>query len=143
MRIGPVLAILIWASSTGVSGCSDDGTSPTAVDPSATAGSTSPRDRASEPPASESADVPLVVTITVQGETLTPQAKQLELQVGDPLTLNIASDRAGELHVHSAPEQTLSFPPGKSTLRLTIDRPGQVDVEEHESGELLLRLLVQ
>jgi hypothetical protein len=45
--------------------------------------------------------------------------------------------------VHSNPEQELAFRSGDNELRLTFDKPGQVDVEEHESGALILRVLVK
>jgi hypothetical protein len=47
--------------------------------------------------------------------------------------VTVDSDRAGELHVHSSPEQVLAFPAGRSTQDLVIDAPGSVQVEDHES----------
>jgi hypothetical protein len=70
-------------------------------------------------------------------------AKTVELGVGETLALNITSDRVGELHVHSTPEKQLNFEPGKQRLELKFDQPGSVDIEEHESGVLILRVLVK
>ena len=42
-----------------------------------------------------------------------------------------------------SPEQVLEVKKGESTLTLVIDRPGLVDIEEHESGMVLLQLEVR
>jgi hypothetical protein len=56
--------------------------------------------------------------------------------------LHITADRAGELHVHSTPEQELEFDEGESHVELTFDHPGVVEVEDHESGKVILQLQV-
>src|ERR671921_229522 len=63
--------------------------------------------------------------------------------VGQRLTITVQSNRAGELHVHSDPEHTFEFGAGTETFRLTVDTPGSVDIEEHESDALVARLLVR
>ncbi len=40
--------------------------------------------------------------------------------------------------MHSSPEKTIAFESGKSVLTLVIDNPGIVDVEEHETGSIVL-----
>jgi hypothetical protein len=55
----------------------------------------------------------------------------------------VTSDEAGELHVHSDPEQTLSYDEGTTTLELTVDQPGVVEVERHEPEALVLQLEVR
>ena len=40
-------------------------------------------------------------------------------------------------------EQMIEVAPGESTVRLTVDTPGVVDVEEHESGIVVLQLEVR
>lgn len=81
--------------------------------------------------------------ITFQGDTASPNGERIDLGVGEELTLRIDSDRAGELHVHSTPEQQIEFPAGQSEEKLVIDQPGVVDVEDHESGMVLLQLEVR
>jgi len=80
--------------------------------------------------------------VEVDGDTITPTNEQLEIGVGDTVTLHVTSDRAGELHVHSSPEQELEFEKGETDLPITLDKPGSVDVEEHESETLVARILV-
>jgi hypothetical protein len=133
-----------------LSGCGDDPAEPTEAgtsespSPSATTSqepspSTSPKPR---PKPAESADE-LSVDVTVQGDQVSPNAEVLEVEVGEPITLQITSDRPGELHIHSSPEQYVQFGPGRSTERFTVERPGSVEVEEHESGAQILRVLAQ
>jgi len=80
--------------------------------------------------------------LTFKGDDVSPNGERIELGVGETLTLRISSDRPGELHVHSTPEREIAFPAGKSERKLTIEQPGIVDVEEHESGKVLLQLQV-
>ncbi len=82
------------------------------------------------------------VDVSVDGDTISPTNKQLEIGVGDTVTLHVTADRAGELHVHSSPEQELEFEEGETDLPITLDKPGSVDVEEHTSETLVLRILV-
>lgn len=81
--------------------------------------------------------------ITFKGGTASPNGERVEIGVGETLTLRIDSDRAGELHVHSTPEQEIAFPSGQSERKLTIEQPGVVDVEDHASGMVLLQLEVR
>ena len=45
--------------------------------------------------------------------------------------------------MHATPEQYQEFDEGRSTVEMAFDKPGAVDVEEHESGALVLRVLVK
>ena len=80
------------------------------------------------------------VDVTIKGDTVSPQAEQLQVGVGDKITLQVTSDRDGEIHVHSSPEHEFEVKPGRNTFSFTLDQPGQVDVEEHESDTLVLRI---
>lgn len=83
------------------------------------------------------------VEIEIEGDRIEPNGKRLKVAVGETVLLDVESDRAAQLHVHSSPEQVLEIEPGESTLELAIDRPGLVDVEEHETGLVLLQLEVR
>ena len=132
-------------------GCGDDeepGSGATSTPTPSETASETPSDTASEPAGeSESAspdeEAARTVDVTIQGDDASPMAQQVELAVGEELVLDVTSDRAGELHVHSNPEQEPAFEEGRTRVVLTFDKPGQVDVEEHESGALILRVLVK
>ena len=83
------------------------------------------------------------VEIEIEGSSVEPNGRRVRVDAGVPVRLEIESDRAGELHVHSTPEQTIGFPRGKSVREITVDTPGVVDVEEHESDKVLLQLEVR
>ena len=81
--------------------------------------------------------------IAIAGGKVSPVAKQVEVGVGDTITFDITSDRDGALHVHSSPEHEFEISPGRTTEKVTLDKPGVVDVEEHVSDTLVLRITVQ
>ena len=143
---------LVAAAATAVlalAGCGDDDTdtSVTATPPSSPSSSPS-ESKKDEPKTSDETSAPpsvdeVEVDVSIVGDDVTPVAQEVNLAVGETLLLNVNSDRAGELHVHSSPEQMLPFEAGSSTVDVTIDKPGSVDIEEHESGQLLVRVLVK
>ncbi|GAA1740064.1 hypothetical protein GCM10009710_20430 [Aeromicrobium alkaliterrae] len=60
------------------------------------------------------------------------------------MTLVVTSEITDEVHVHSDPEVSIDVTPGQTVERtFTIDRPGQVAVESHETGATILQLVVQ
>lgn len=93
-----------------------------------------------EPAGSESA---VEIEIEVAGDRVEPKGRVVTVQAGVPILLVVTSDRPAELHVHSSPEQVIEVSPGEQRTRLSIDRPGVVDVEEHDTGVVVLRLEVR
>lgn len=83
------------------------------------------------------------IEIEIEGDRIEPNGKRVSLEAGERILLEIESDRAGELHVHSTPEKEIPFKLGDSMVELKVDTPGIVDVEEHESGTVLLQLEVR
>jgi hypothetical protein len=149
-RLRRTLIALTATTALALSGCGSDepesaqstpGASPTASDSPSPSKSKKPK-RSKETTAPESVDE-VVVDVTIAGNDVTPVAQSVELAVGETLLLEVNSDRAGELHVHSSPEQFADFEAGASELDFTFDKPGSVDIEEHDSGALVVRVLVQ
>ncbi len=148
-----VLTVLALATTLTLAGCGGDSDTTTEPTPSDTALSPTPtkdgkpadsspgKDDASKTPAPAPAGP--TVQVTIKGDSVQPVGKQVDLGVGDTLTVDVDSDRAGEMHVHSTPEQTFDFKAGRSTFEITLDKPGTVDVEEHVSDTLLIRALVR
>ncbi|WP_460713354.1 hypothetical protein [Nocardioides dilutus] len=136
--------------------CGDDGEDPSAEDTATASSSPTPSETAS-PSASESAvatetpsetpspteEAGTVVVISIEGDQIKPGGDRIEVERGEVVTLKITSDRAGELHVHSKPEQYVEFEEGTSNHKLAIDAPGIVDVEDHETGFVIVQLAVQ
>ena len=105
-------------------GCGDDGGS----------GTNSP----------ESDTGPTVIDVTFEGDTVTPNGERVEVPVGEEVRLQITADEAGEIHVHSEPEQELAYEAGASTVTIEpIDRPGTVDLESHDLEKVIVQLEVR
>lgn len=105
-----------------------------------------PTQQSTTPSPSASADAnpdDEAIEIEIEGDKIEPNGKRVEVGAGEPITLDLESDRATQLHVHSSPEQVVEVSKGESTRKLTIDRPGLVDVEEHDSGLVVLQLEVR
>jgi hypothetical protein len=85
---------------------------------------------------------PTSIDITIKNGKVTPDGERVKAAVGKPITLHIDADTAGEIHVHSTPEQEIPFPKGTSTKKLTIDKPGIVDVEDHALDQVIVQLQV-
>jgi len=148
---GPVVTrlvplVLVLAASLSACGADED-TDPPATDQSSSSSpSDSPSDSTSDSPSeseSSSADDGVAVTVTREGDSFTPNGERVELGVDQPLVLTIEADEAGELHVHSTPEQEIPYDAGTSEHEIVIDRPGVVEVESHEPDLVLLQLEVR
>jgi hypothetical protein len=63
--------------------------------------------------------------------------------VGQEIDLVVTADQPGEIHVHSTPEQELAYEAGTTTLPLTIDQPGVVEVESHDLDLTIVQLEVR
>ena len=82
------------------------------------------------------------IDITIKDGKVTPNGERVKAKVGSPITLKIDADVAGEIHVHSTPEQEIEFAKGSSTKKLTIKQPGIVDVEDHALEQVIVQLQV-
>lgn len=120
-------------------GSSSDPEEPTASTPAASE-SASPSDGATPAP-DESEGTR--IDVTIRGNDISPNAEKVEVELGETVVLDIVSDRAGEFHVHTTPDQEIAFEPGRTEATLTFDRPGLIDVEEHESHKLLVQFEVR
>lgn len=84
------------------------------------------------------------VEISITESGTTPAGDRVDVGVGEPVTLVVTSQIVDEVHVHSDPEVSIDVEPGQTIERtFTIDRPGQVAVESHETGATILQLVVQ
>lgn len=83
------------------------------------------------------------VEVTITGTQISPMGERVKVERGQPVTFEITADRAGELHVHSTPEQSLAFEEGTVEREITLDQPGIVEVESHDPDLVLVQLEVR
>jgi FtsP/CotA-like multicopper oxidase with cupredoxin domain len=88
-------------------------------------------------PSTESTDLGPQLTITFDGEEVSPNAEEIHLGTGEKLRVEIDSDRAGELHIHSAPEQFVQFAEGTTDSEIVVNNPGTVEVEDHDTSAVV------
>ncbi|WP_203336095.1 hypothetical protein [Nocardioides limicola] len=68
-----------------------------------------------------------------------PPALRLRVGVGEPVRVEFTADHAGELHVHSRPEDIyLAYDEGTTLLEFIVEVPGVVEVESHDNDRLLV-----
>jgi hypothetical protein len=123
------------------------GCSQSTDDPGTSAASTPTSDGNTQPPASpESTEPPAAgpgLDVTIKGDQVSPNGEEVDLASGETMTFVVTSDRAGEMHVHAKPDQYLEFGVGTSRLDLVIDTPGVVEVEDHETGDVVALIEVR
>ena len=136
-RVAIAAAVIAVVALTLSSCSSADDSKP---DDAATSGST-PTSTDSGSGSSEPTGV--VVDITFDGDSVTPNGERIDAKVGEPLTLNIDADAPGELHVHSTPEQEVAYDAGTSTHQVTFDQPGIVDIESHNLDKVVVQVEVR
>jgi cytoskeletal protein RodZ len=136
-----LLCTTAFATACGGQDEGDVSTEPTSTVPNST--EATPTDPASTEPSesTETAADVQQIQVTIVGDTVTPNGDRVEVSVGEPVELVIQSDRPGEIHVHSSPEQELEYDKGTTTLELDpIERPGVVEVESHTLGKTIVQL---
>lgn len=152
---GVVLALVVLAGcasaptqagpTTTTAGSSRAASSPSTPAPAssrstpAPASSPSTAAPASSPPAARVVEV----SVRISGGTVEPPPSSVEVEEGATVRLRVTSDTADELHVHGYDEEETLAPGRESVLEFVADRSGAFEVETHESGRTLLRLLVR
>lgn len=138
LAVAAVAAAVAAGLLLGGCGSSEPETPAESSPPASQAPSASPT-----PSATPTQDTGTTIDVTIRGDEISPNAEKVRVAVGEEITLRIDSDRAGEFHVHSTPDQEIGFGSGTQTATLSFDRPGLVDVEEHESHKLLVQFEVR
>jgi hypothetical protein len=85
------------------------------------------------------------IAITINGSDTDPNGTEIDVKVGQPIEFDVTADKAGEIHVHSSPqEQEFEYPQGSSTFHVkAIGAPGLVTVESHTLDKVLFKLKAQ
>lgn len=107
-----------------------------------TATSKDETDEPTQPAVTAPAAVNQDVDLTIRGKTITPNNQRITAKVGSTITLHVDADHAGEIHVHSTPEQHLDYAQGTSTLYVALPTPGVVAIEDHSADITILRVEV-
>lgn len=140
-RLAPLAATLTIGLGLALTGCAEDA-EPTAPPSSATSEPT-PTETATETPTESATPEAQTIDITVSGDSVVPSGERVDAKVGEEIILHVTSDAPGEIHVHSTPEQELSYEAGTTDLSLTIDQPGLVEVESHTLDLVIVQLEVR
>ncbi len=85
---------------------------------------------------------PKTIEVSITGDTVTPNGDRIAVRTGQRIELVVTADEGGEIHVHSSPEQELTYDAGTSTQAFTIEKPGVVDVESHSLDKVIVQLEV-
>lgn len=121
--------VLVAALAVALSGCSSSGTEHPA---------TSASSQHSSSPASSSTSAPpqptaVVLTIQISDGKVAPTNAHWAAKIGEPITLQVDSDVADQIHVHSVPDHSFDVKAEPDqTFQFTVDVPGNVEVELHK-----------
>lgn len=143
-RLATVATIIAIGLGLVLSGCAEDAEPTATPSPSASeTASESASATATQSPTETATPDAQTIDIAVSGDTVTPSGERVDAKVGEEIILHITADAPGEIHVHSTPEQELSYDAGTTDLPLTIDQPGLVDVESHTLDLVIVQLEVR
>jgi ABC-type glycerol-3-phosphate transport system substrate-binding protein len=149
----PALAMLVLA---GCGNESDSGASPSDTPSSTPAPTATPTDlptmtatpgkpNTSSPsntadPSGEQADV--TINVTVANGKVNPSGTSIKVKAGQTVLVTAVSDAADEVHIHGY-DKELPLTPGKpASVRFTANMKGSFEIETHESGKLIAKLIV-
>lgn len=118
-----------------LAGCSGGSNNPST-------GASAGADLTAQPTPATASPAGTVVRIRIGTDDVDPAGSLVKVTRNQPVTLLITAVRAGELHVHSSPEQHIEFPVGSSAVSLTFAQPGVIDVEDHALDKLIIQLEV-
>jgi hypothetical protein len=86
----------------------------------------------------------LTIRVSIAGDQVNPVNEQLQGTIGQPIVIEVSSDVADELHVHSTPEHTFKVEPKSGqSFQFTVDVPGTVDVELHKLNKTIATIQVR
>ncbi len=85
-----------------------------------------------------------MITVTISAGVVTPTNADAEAAVGQPIVLDVSSDAADSIHVHSVPEHVFDVQPRPGQrFEFTVGVPGRVDVELHDLNRTVVTIAVK
>ena len=85
----------------------------------------------------------VTIDVTIKDGAVDPSGERVEVKRGEPVTFDITSDVAGEMHVHSTPEHSIEFAPGETSRTITLEQAKVVEVELHDPAMTVVQLEVR
>jgi len=136
-------AAVVAATAVALAGCSGGSPTPAASTTPTTSASPSTSATSSTPSATTSTTTGRSIAITVTGSTITPAPAQVDLPVGQTLTLVVTSDHDDQLHAHGFEVEEDIKAGVPATIALTGKDPGVYEVELHHPALTLLTVAVR
>jgi plastocyanin len=91
-------------------------------------------------PSGEQADV--TINVTVANGKVNPSGTSIKVKAGQTVLVTAVSDAADEVHIHGY-DKELPLTPGKTaSVKFTANMKGTFEIETHESGKLVAKLVV-
>jgi hypothetical protein len=84
-----------------------------------------------------------VIGVSVTADSVSPSGTKVSVKRDQPIVFEIDAAEAGELHVHSSPAKAIEYPAGKSQVQISIDKPGVIEAEIEDTGDLVVQLEVR
>jgi plastocyanin len=142
-----LMAAVAAGAALTLAACSGATPAPAAPSTSSSSATTSASSTASSPSASPTTSSPTssgrTLDITVSGRTVTPAPAQVDLPVGQTLTLVVTSDHDDELHAHGFDVEVPLKAGVPASITLTGKDAGVFEVETHEPALTLLTVAVR
>ena len=136
-------AAIVAATAVALAGCSGGSPTPAVNTTPTTSASPSTSATSSTPSATTSTTTGRSIAITVTGSTITPAPAQVDLPVGQTLTLVVTSDHDDQLHAHGFEVEEAIKAGVPATIALTGKDPGVYEVELHHPALTLLTVAVR
>jgi ABC-type glycerol-3-phosphate transport system substrate-binding protein len=91
-------------------------------------------------PSGEQADV--TINVTVANGKVNPSGATIKAKAGQTVLVTAVSDAEDEVHIHGY-DKELPLTPGKpASVKFTANMKGTFEIETHESGKLVAKLVV-
>lgn len=155
-RSTTVLGLVAVAGAVSLSACSSESTearrdagATTATrtvepaTPAPTAAPTSDGPPSTPAPTGRGSPAERLVEVRLRGGTVTPPPGRVSVQRGERIRIVVDTDEADEVHVHGYDRMAAMAPGRPAVLAFRADETGLFEVETHDSGRLLLQLLVR
>jgi hypothetical protein len=140
----PVLALALTLAG-GLTACGgEDATvsAPSTAPAPVVTGSTAAPEPTSVASGIPTPDVDQQIALTYAGGKVTGDTGRVPVRLGSKVRIVVTSDVAEELHLHVYDREVPVQPGVPAEIVFTADVPGQVALELHEAGTVLVRLVI-